>query len=364
MAVRGHRRACATWPVRPAAQGTVAPAHRGDKRLVRRTLTTRITTRVVLLSATAAALVGIVLVVLIVAVSAQRDAARSAFRSQEALTAGSQLEKSLISIENGVRGYVASGRERFLTPATQSLGAYPRELRALRRLVDDDVGQQRRVADIGEAIDDYVLLWARPLISLARERPAQARSVVVTNGGRERLDAIRGAVRRPVRARASGHPRPRGPRRDPLLARHRLRVRRAGARRRRRHRRGAVPAPRGRGPGPRGRRGHRQAGLRRAVGARARQPAGRDRRPRARLQPDGRLARARPGRARALQRRAQALQRRARSVRVGDLARPAGPADDDLDVHGAHRAPPRGRPQRRPCRSCTGSATPPRRRAR
>jgi signal transduction histidine kinase len=145
----------------------------------------------VLLSATAAVLVGVVLVVLIFAVSAQRDAARSAFRSQEALTAGSQLEKSLISIENGVRGYVASGRERFLTPATQSLRAYPGELRALRRLVDDDVGQQRRVADIGEAIDDYVLLWARPLIELGRRRPAQARSVVVTNGGRERLDAIR-----------------------------------------------------------------------------------------------------------------------------------------------------------------------------
>jgi signal transduction histidine kinase len=158
---------------------------------VRRTLTTRITTRVVLLSATAALLVGIVLVVLIVAIIGQRDAARSAFRSQEALTAGSQLEKSLISIENGVRGYVASGRERFPAPATQSLAMYPRELRALRRLVDDDPGQQQRVAQIGVAIDDYVLLWARPLIGLARDRPAQARSVVVTNGGRERLDAIR-----------------------------------------------------------------------------------------------------------------------------------------------------------------------------
>ena len=46
-------------------------------------------------------------------------------------------------------------------------------------------------------------------------------------------------------------------------------------------------------------------------------------------------------RARALQRRARALQRRARAVRVGHLARPAGAADDDLDVRRAARAPPR-----------------------
>jgi signal transduction histidine kinase len=152
---------------------------------------TRITTRVVLMSATAALLIGVVLVVLIVAVTGQRTAARAAFRSQEALTAGSQLEKSLITIENGLRGFVASRRERFLQPATEALASYPRELRDLRRLVADDPGQQQRVGQIATQIDDYVRLWAHPLISLSRARPAPARSVVVTNGGRERLDAIR-----------------------------------------------------------------------------------------------------------------------------------------------------------------------------
>jgi CHASE3 domain sensor protein len=160
---------------------------------VRRTLRTPITTRVVLLSATASVLVGTVLVVLIVAVTGQRDAARSAFRSQEALTAGNQLEKSLITIENGLRGFVAGGsrgRERFLHPATRALAAYPRDLERLKRLVADDPGQQRRVDQIAVAIDDYVRLWARPLVELGRTRPAAARSVVVTNGGRERLDQI------------------------------------------------------------------------------------------------------------------------------------------------------------------------------
>jgi signal transduction histidine kinase len=146
--------------------------------------------RVALLSVAAALLLGTALVVLIVAVTGQRDAARTAFRSQEALTTGGQLETALITIENGVRGFVASGRQRFLEPATEALEDYPRLLRELTGLVSDDVGQQTRVLALETAIEDYVTLWARPLIALAEDRPPAARSVVVTNGGRERLDEI------------------------------------------------------------------------------------------------------------------------------------------------------------------------------
>ncbi|MDQ4049687.1 MAG: ATP-binding protein, partial [Actinomycetota bacterium] len=96
-----------------------------------------------------------------------------------------------ITIENGLRGYVASRRERFLAPATHALDSYGAELSELTALLSDDPGQQRRARRIGEGIEDYVTLWARPLIALAREHPPAARSAVVTNSGRERLDAIR-----------------------------------------------------------------------------------------------------------------------------------------------------------------------------
>src|SRR3954453_6502756 len=111
----------------PPGRRGYSDARPGRQRLVRRTFRTPLTTRVLLLSAVAAVLVGTVMVVLIVAVTGQRDAARSAFRSQEALAAGNQLEKSLITIENGVRGYVASRRERFLDPANEALSSYPGE---------------------------------------------------------------------------------------------------------------------------------------------------------------------------------------------------------------------------------------------
>ena len=150
-----------------------------------------ITARVVLISAGVALLLGTALVVLILSIIAQRDAAVSAYRSQQALTASSQLEKSLISIENGLRGYVASGQQRFLTPTEAALSAYPEELGRLEALISDDPGQRRRVERIETHIEDYINLWARPLIALARERPDAARAVVVTRGGRQRVDRIR-----------------------------------------------------------------------------------------------------------------------------------------------------------------------------
>ena len=144
-----------------------------------------------LLSAAVAILLGATLVLLIVAIDGQRSAARAAYRSQEALTAGSQLEKSLISIENGMRSYIATGRERFLAPADSAMHGYPEELSRLETLVSPDRGQRAAVAAIGTEIDDYVSLWARPLIALARDRLPAAQSAVVTNAGRQRLEAIR-----------------------------------------------------------------------------------------------------------------------------------------------------------------------------
>ena len=64
--------------------------------MLRRSLRTQITTKVVALSAAAAVLLGTTLAVLIVAVIGQRDAARTAFRSQQALSLANQLETSLL----------------------------------------------------------------------------------------------------------------------------------------------------------------------------------------------------------------------------------------------------------------------------
>ncbi len=157
-----------------------------------RSLRTQITTKVVALSAAASILLGAALVTLIVAVTGQRDAARVAFGSQQALSLANQLEKSLLSIESGLNRYVTTRETRYLATVKRELAAYPAATRRLAGLVSDDPGQQQRVADLTEAIVDYDDFWATALIQIVSEDGFdEARSQVETNGGRSRLDRVR-----------------------------------------------------------------------------------------------------------------------------------------------------------------------------
>jgi CHASE3 domain sensor protein len=126
-------------------------------------------------------IVGLTLVLLTVAVTSQRDSARTAFRSQEALAVGSELENAVITIENGLRGYAASGEKRLLLPVEDAIRRYPGQQRALARLVSAEGAQLERVQRVSGMIDDYVGLWARSIIALSARHLARARSQLVTN---------------------------------------------------------------------------------------------------------------------------------------------------------------------------------------
>jgi signal transduction histidine kinase len=150
-----------------------------------------ITARVLIVSGAITLILGAAFVLLIVAVRGQRDAGQLALRSQEAITAGSELQKSVITLETGLRGFVGSGNERTLQPWNQALQQYPGQVRRLAALVSDEPTQQLLVRRIASDIDDYVNLWGRPLLALARDRPTQARAVIVNATGRLRIDTIR-----------------------------------------------------------------------------------------------------------------------------------------------------------------------------
>lgn len=130
-------------------------------------------------------------VALILAIQAQRSAAHQALRSQQALTNGQALEKSVVNLESGVRGYVATDRQGALEPFVLARTAYPAQLRRLGRLVADVPQERARIGRIRGEIADYVHLWALPLIALARERPDAARDQLANVTGPQRIDAIR-----------------------------------------------------------------------------------------------------------------------------------------------------------------------------
>src|SRR4051795_8626646 len=101
----------------------------GRRRLVHQRLPRGITARVVVVSGVITAILAAAFALLIFAVREQRDAGKLALRSQEAITAGSELQKSVISLENGLRGFVASGRDRSLEPWNAALKEYPTQAR-------------------------------------------------------------------------------------------------------------------------------------------------------------------------------------------------------------------------------------------
>ncbi len=150
-----------------------------------------LTIRTLLVGGVLAALLGAAFAVLVVAVREQQAAGRLALRSQQAIGAGSALETSLVNLENGVRGYVASGRERLLEPFRTARRTYPAQAERLSRLVADEPRQQAAVRQITTGINDYVALWALPLVGLADDRREVAQSVLATGTGRERLDTLR-----------------------------------------------------------------------------------------------------------------------------------------------------------------------------
>jgi signal transduction histidine kinase len=145
----------------------------------------------VVASAAVAVLVGIVFAVLVVAIREQRHSARLAIKSEQAITAGVSLEKLAIDLETGVRGFVASGNTQLLQPYTDARLAYPGQAEALEQLVKQDPSAHRQALAIRGAIEDYVNLYSIPIVSLAKDNLGVARSVIVNNTGRDRIDGIR-----------------------------------------------------------------------------------------------------------------------------------------------------------------------------
>ena len=142
--------------------------------MLRRSLRTRITTRVLVLSAAVAGALGATLIVLIIAVTGQRDAGRVAFGSQKALTLTTRLETSLFAIEKGLGDYVRASAQTSASALQERLDGYAEQVSDLKQQLSDDPGQRARVSDIEERILDYVFKVST-LMDDAREDPDYAR---------------------------------------------------------------------------------------------------------------------------------------------------------------------------------------------
>ena len=149
-----------------------------------------LTRRMVVASGLLALVVSAAFTVLLVSVEDLRTSQRLALHSEEVLAAANQLERLVIDVETGQRGFVITGQERFLDPWRNAQRALPEASRSLERLTADDAQHEQAVL-IGQAAAAYVRDYSVPLVAAARRDPDSARTVAATDEGRRRIDAIR-----------------------------------------------------------------------------------------------------------------------------------------------------------------------------
>jgi len=129
--------------------------------------------------------------VLLSSVMDLRSSADRARRSDEVLVVANRLERLVVDLESGPRGFVITGQRRFLQPWIQAQAAFPDQAKNLQRLVADNPEQLARAQLITKRVTSYLFDYSIPLVSMAQHNPAAAKTEAATDEGRQRIDAIR-----------------------------------------------------------------------------------------------------------------------------------------------------------------------------
>jgi signal transduction histidine kinase len=140
--------------------------------------------------------------VLLLAIHDQRSSAQLARHSQEVLVAAARVERLLVDIETGTRGYLLTGDDRFLQPAHAGEADFAQassELVDLTKITEQNEAPGKltaiHVSGTARAIkikgESYIRDYFRPLVAAAERGDPAARSVENAQLGRVKFDDIR-----------------------------------------------------------------------------------------------------------------------------------------------------------------------------
>ena len=138
-----------------------------------------------------ALVVGAAFAVLLSSVADLRGSERRARQSEQVLVVANRLERIVVDLESGQRGFLITHQEEVLQPWRDAQVAFPEQAATLERLVAGNPEQRARAQRIAQAGTSYIRDYSVPLVNAARRDPAAARSVAATDEGRRRIDAIR-----------------------------------------------------------------------------------------------------------------------------------------------------------------------------
>ncbi len=129
--------------------------------------------------------------VLFLGLIAMRHAADRGARSKDVTVAALGLQKLVLDLETGMRGFVITGDPRLLAPWQKARLALPGRLAALETLLRGHPKELRRFRSLKEAIRAYEADYSAPLVRIAERSPAAARTPLATSEGERRMAAIR-----------------------------------------------------------------------------------------------------------------------------------------------------------------------------
>jgi signal transduction histidine kinase len=147
--------------------------------------------RMVVASGLLALVIGAAFAVLLSSVADLRAAERRARESESVLVVANRLERLVVDLETGQRGFIITGQESFLQPWSDAQAAIPWQAATLERLVAGNPEQQARAQRIAQATNAYLHDYSIPLVATARRDLPAARTGAVTEEGRRRIDQIR-----------------------------------------------------------------------------------------------------------------------------------------------------------------------------
>ncbi len=151
----------------------------------------RLTRRTVVASALLAVLVGGAFALLVRAVVEERHSADRAVRSLEAITAATALERLVLDLETGQRGYLVTRQERFLQPWREARRLYRPASATLIERTRGANGQAIAARRIVASVESYVTGYSVPLVEAARGGEAAAGGAAALDAGKRRVDALR-----------------------------------------------------------------------------------------------------------------------------------------------------------------------------
>ncbi|MFC0551631.1 CHASE3 domain-containing protein [Planotetraspora thailandica] len=129
---------------------------------------------------------------LTLAIAGLREAMNLQKSSGEALQSAYYVEKLVIDLETGQRGFIITGDERFLQPWYNARAALPQQTATLQqRAATRHASQGEQARRLTQTIDSYIRDYSVPTVEAARQDPASTRTVAVTEEGKHRLDGIR-----------------------------------------------------------------------------------------------------------------------------------------------------------------------------